>query len=73
MSQKAIAGGVFTSNADNVIVPMAVGPSLWTDQNGISRAFIPGDGGESSFLSKLLIDFLKGTNAGQQRMMIPGL
>ena len=61
---KAIAGGVFTSNADNVIVPMAVGPSLWTDQNGISRAFIPGDGGESSFLSKLLIDFLKGTNAG---------
>jgi Starch-binding associating with outer membrane len=61
---KAIAGGVFQSNADNVIVPMAVGPSLWTDQNGISRAFIPGDGGESSFLSKRLIDFLKGPNTG---------
>jgi hypothetical protein len=61
--QKAVAGGVFTSNADNVIVPMAVAPSLWTNQNGISRAFIPGDGGETSFLSKTLIDFLKGTNA----------
>ncbi len=61
---KAVAGGVFTSNADNVIVPMAVAPSLWVDQNGISRAFIPGDGGESSFLSKKLIDFLKGPNTG---------
>ena len=61
---KAIAGGVFTSNNDNVIVPMAEGPSLWTDQNGISRAFIPGDGGETSFLSKRLIDFLKGPNTG---------
>jgi hypothetical protein len=61
---KAIAGGVFNSNADNVIVPMAIGPSLWTDQNGISRAFIAGDGGETSFLSKKLVDFLKGTNTG---------
>ena len=61
---KAVAGGVFQSNADNVIVPMAVGPSLWTNQNGISRAFIPGDGGETSFLSKRLIDFLKGPNTG---------
>ncbi len=61
---KAVAGGVFTSNADNVIVPMAVAPSLWTDQNGISRAFIPGDGGNQSYLSKRLIDFLKGPNAG---------
>lgn len=59
---KAVAGGVFTSNDDNVIVPMAVGPGLWTNQNGISRAFIPGDGGEPSFLSKTLIDFLKGKN-----------
>jgi hypothetical protein len=55
---------VFQSNADNVLVPMAEGPSLWADQNGISRAFIPSDGGEPTFLSKTLIDFLKGANAG---------
>lgn len=61
---KAVAGGVFKSNDDNVIVPMAEGPNLWTNQNGISRAFLPGDGGEPSFLSKTLIDFLKGANAG---------
>ena len=58
--QKAVAGGVFQSNADNVIVPMAEAPSLWQNQNGISRAFFPGDGGNSSFLSKTLVDFLKG-------------
>ena len=61
---KAVAGGVFQSNADNVIVPMAEGPSLWTNQNGISRAFYPGDGGNQAFMSKTLIDFLKGANAG---------
>ena len=61
---KAVAGGVFTSNADNVWVPMAEGPSVWTNQNGISRAFIPGDGGNQSFLSKTLIDWLKGPNTG---------
>ena len=61
---KAVAGGVFQSNADNTIVPMAEGPSLWTNQNGISRAFYPGDGGNSSFLSKTLVDFLKGANTG---------
>lgn len=60
---KAVAGGVFQSNADNTITPMAEGPILWTNQNGISRAFIPGDGGEPSFLSKTLVDFLKGSNA----------
>jgi hypothetical protein len=60
---KAVAGGVFQSNADNVIVPMAEGPSLWTNQNGISRAIIPGDGGEPVFLSKTFIDFMKGPNA----------
>jgi hypothetical protein len=59
---KAVAGGVFTSNADNVIVPMATGPSQWIDQNGISRAFYPGDGGQPIFLSKTLIDWLKGAN-----------
>lgn len=62
--QKAVAGGVFTSNDDNVIVPMAIAPSLWVNQNGISRAFYPGDGGQSTILSKTLIDFLKGTNQG---------
>lgn len=61
---KAVAGGVFQSNADNVFVPMAEGPSLWTNQNGISRAFYPGDGGNSTFLSKTLVDFLKGSNTG---------
>lgn len=61
---KAIAGGVFQSNLDNVIVPMAVGPSQWVNQNGISRALMPGDGGEIStdFLSKTLINFMKGSN-----------
>jgi len=61
---KAVAGGVFQSNADNTIVPMAEAPSLWQNQNGISRAFYPGDGGNASFLSKTLVDFLKGTNTG---------
>jgi hypothetical protein len=59
---KAAAGGVFTSNADNVWVKMAVGPSEWTNQNGISRAFNPGDGGQPSYLSKTLVDFLKGAD-----------
>jgi hypothetical protein len=60
---KAVAGGVFTSNDDNVLVPMALGPSVWTNQNGISRAFYPGDGGQPTFLSKTMIDFLKGDDA----------
>ncbi len=59
---KAIAGGVFASNLDNPKIVMAVSPSLWTNQNGISRAFIPGDGGQPSYLSKTLIDFLKGAD-----------
>jgi hypothetical protein len=59
---KAVAGGVFTSNDDNVIVPMSETPSLWVNQNGISRAFYPGDGGQPTFLSKTLIDWLKGDN-----------
>jgi hypothetical protein len=61
---KAVAGGVFTSNADNVWCPMATGPSVWTNQNGIARAFYPGDGGQPTYLSKTLVDFLKGPNAG---------
>lgn len=59
---KAVAGGVFTSNADNARIGMAIGPSQWTNQNGISRAFYPGDGGHPTYLSKTLVDFLKGTN-----------
>lgn len=61
---KAVAGGVFTSNDDNVWVEMALTPSEWTNQNGISRAFYPGDGGQPSYLSKTLVDYLKGTDPG---------
>lgn len=59
---KAIQGGVMSSNDDNVIATMALGPSEWTNQNGISRGFAPGDGGQwsSSFLSKTLVDWLMG-------------
>lgn len=59
---KAAAGGVFTSNADNVWVKMADGPSEWVNQNGISRAFDPGDGGQPTYLSATLVNFLKGAN-----------
>ena len=61
---KAVAGGVMAGNADNVVATMAIGPSEWTNQNGISRGFYPGDGGQwaSSFLSKTLVDWLMGPN-----------
>ena len=59
---KAVQGGVMTSNADNVIVPMALSPSEWINQNGISRAFYPGDGGQPSYLSETLVNWLKGAN-----------
>ncbi|AYB34383.1 SusD/RagB family nutrient-binding outer membrane lipoprotein [Chryseolinea soli] len=59
---KAVAGGGFESNDDNVWVPMALAPSQWVNQNGISRAFYPGDGGQPTFLSKTFIDWLKGAN-----------
>lgn len=72
---KAVAGGVFTSNDDNVWVPMDVGPVEWQDQNGISRAFYPGDGGNQAFLSMKFINFLKGedlnsTDDDDPRLMI---
>src|SRR5690606_26720440 len=60
---KAIAGGVFTSNDDNAWIPMSLTPSEWTNQNGISRAFAAGDGGQPSTLSIVLIDMLKGADA----------
>lgn len=57
---KAVAGGPILNNADNFIVPMAINPSQWTNQNGISRAFYPGDGGQPAFLGQTLINWLKG-------------
>lgn len=59
---KAVSNGVFQSNDDNVWIPMDIGPSEWQDQNGISRAFFPGDGGNPNHLSKTFIDWLKGTD-----------
>lgn len=61
---KAVAGGVMASNDDNLFATMAIGPGEWTNQNGISRGFYPGDGGQwsSSFLSKTLVDWLMGPN-----------
>ncbi|MBK8501253.1 MAG: SusD/RagB family nutrient-binding outer membrane lipoprotein [Saprospiraceae bacterium] len=59
---KAVSGGVFTSNEDNLWIPHALGPSEWQNQNGLSRAFAPGDGGNAATLSKTLIDFLKGAD-----------
>ena len=58
----AVSGGVMTGNDDNVIVPMALGPGEWTNQNGISRAMFPGDGGagNSYFLSETFVNWLKG-------------
>jgi len=74
---KAVAGGVMQSNDDNLFVTMADGPSEWTNQNGISRGFYPGDGGQwaSSFLSKTLVDWLMGpdkasTTDDDPRLMI---
>jgi len=60
----ALSGvGVFSSNADIAWVPHSEGPSQWTNQNGLSRAFLPGDGGQSRVMSKTLIDALKGADA----------
>lgn len=72
---KAVAGGVFSSNSDNVWIPMDIAPSEWTNQNGISRAFYPGDGGNPSTLSATFINFLKGadpnsTSDDDPRLMI---
>ncbi len=54
--------GVFESNDDNVWIPMDDGPGEWVNQNGISRAFQPGDGGHSRVMSKTFVDFLKGAD-----------
>ncbi len=60
--QQAVAGGVMTSNADNFVVPLATAPSIWVNQNGLVRQFV--DGSHPRTLSKTLIDYLKGPNAG---------
>jgi Starch-binding associating with outer membrane len=57
---KAVAGGVFLNNEDNVWVPMANGPDPFKNQNSISRVFDPNDGSLNSFLSKTLIDWFMG-------------
>lgn len=59
---KAVAGGVMQTNDDNVYVPMALGPVRGINQNGTSRTFIPGDGGQSTIMSNTFINFLKGAN-----------
>lgn len=72
---KAVAGGVFNSNDDNVYVRMSTGPIVRLNQNGLSITFIPGDGGQSTILSRTLINFLKGgdtaiTTDDDPRLMI---
>ena len=56
--------GPMETNDDNLWVPMDVGPSEWQNQNGISRAFFPGDGGNPSTMGEPLIDFLMGSDKG---------
>lgn len=67
---KAIAGGVMQSNADDCWLQMASGPDIWFNQNGISRAMYPGDGdGHDSFrLSRTIIKFMQSHN--DPRLMI---
>jgi hypothetical protein len=59
---KAVAGGVMTTDDDDAIMPMADGPSQWNNQNTIARTFYPGDGGQPSYLSETLVNWLKGSN-----------
>ena len=56
---KALTGGVMTRNNDNLVVAHALGPSVWENQNGLSRSVNPGG---PTFLSKTLINFLKGAD-----------
>ena len=54
----AISGGLMTEISDRARIKTALGPSEWTNQNGISRAFANGDGGQPSPLSATLVDWL---------------
>jgi len=67
-AERAISGGVMTSNDDMAWIPMADGPSQWFNQNGISRSFIPDDWGSRSVLSATMIDFLR--DNGDPRLFI---
>ncbi|MDP1815684.1 MAG: SusD/RagB family nutrient-binding outer membrane lipoprotein [Leadbetterella sp.] len=55
---EAVAGGVMTAISDRAMIKTALGPSEWTNQNGISRAFANGDGGQPSPLSATLVNWL---------------
>ena len=59
----ALSGGVITGNEDNFVVPHDHGPNQWVNQNGLSRSANPDDGRGHTYLSKTLIDFLKGNDA----------
>lgn len=64
----AVAGGVMTDVSDRARIQTSLGPSEWTNQNGISRAFATGDGGQPSPLSATLVDWLM--EKGDPRLMI---
>ena len=68
--EKAIEGGVFTSNEDNAWIPMASGPNRQYNTNEMSVALQPGAGGDYQRAkpSKTLIDFLRDNN--DPRLMI---
>jgi hypothetical protein len=67
-AKEAAAGGVITSNDDNILVAMMNPGALFTNQNGLSRAMIPGDGGQQSWLSETLVTNLQDRN--DPRLMI---
>lgn len=66
--QKALTGGVMTSNTDNILVAMDAGGALFTNRNGISRAFRSDDGNQLSWLSETLVTRLQARN--DPRLMI---
>ena len=70
---EAISGGLMTSNADIAFIKMATGPSQWTNQNGISRAFKVGDGGQPSPLSATLVNWLKAKNDPRLKILSGGV
>jgi len=61
-AEAAVAGGVMESNDDMAWLQMADGPSVWFNQNGISRAMNPSDWGAINMLSKTFVDQLQSTN-----------
>ena len=61
-AESAISGGVMQSNDDLAFLEQADGPSVWFNQNGISRAMNPSDWGALNMLSKTLVDWLQANN-----------